>query len=451
MLSDPDRALAARDTALPGLGLVLDTEAILAAVRMAWPDEGILSLETTYLRYKPGTNCLAGYVAHTPRGPLRLQAKAFADARDAVRQASKAVKAGAGAGICLVDDHRSLLRRFPVDRCLPALATLVDPEARGLLMSAVAPQEPELRTAELETLHYKPERRYVGKLSVDGEARAGVKLYEERDFPAAWRSAKAIRNLPASDRLSVSRALGRSKQQRIIVSRWVSGEPLNAWLRGPAIEPSRIQGIGAALAAFHRQGPATLAPVTREQEAAATFAAAGAVAGLEPRLAHLARRLASRIASGLLSDPALLSAATAHRCIHGDFSADQILLDADRIAIIDYDQAGAGDPAADLGSFIARLEDDCLAGRLAPGRARQIAADLVQGYCRECGCARPARTVLYVAAGLLRLAPEAFRRRECDWPERIEQTLRRVEHLLGRRTARPPRDPGVPRGWRAAT
>ncbi|WP_296807414.1 aminoglycoside phosphotransferase family protein [Thiocapsa sp.] len=443
MLLDPDRALAARDIALPGLGFVLDSEAILAAVRMAWPDEGIASLETIYVRYKPGTNCLAGYLAHTPSGPLRFQAKTFADARDAVHQARKGAKAGMGAGICLIEEHRSLLRRFPVDRRLPALAALVDPDARGLLMSALAQEEPELRTAELETLHYKPERRYVGKLSVDGEARAIVKLYEERDFPNAWRSAKAIRDFPASERLSVSRAMGRSKQQRIILSRWIRGVPLNAWLRGPTREPCPMQQVGAALAAFHRQAPGALAPVMREQEAMAPLAAARAVGELEPRLAPPAQRLASRIASALLSAP------LQHRCVHGDFSADQILLDADRVAIIDYDQAGAGDPAADLGSFIARLEDDCLAGRLASVRAEEIAADLIQGYCHECGCAPPARTDLYVAAGLLRLAPEAFRRRECDWPERIEQTLLRVERLLGNQTGRPSLEPRAPRRRRS--
>jgi hypothetical protein len=439
MLSDPDRALAARDTALPGLGLVLDTEATMAALRTAWPDDRIASVETSYLRYKPGTICLAGYVARTPRGPLPFQATTFADARAAVRQAGKAEKAGAGTGICLVEDRRSLLRRFPVDRRLPALASLVDPEARGLLMRAVAPQEHELRTAQLEMLHYKPERRYVGKLSVDGRARAIVKLYEERDFPNAWRSADAIRDFPECERLRVSRALGRSEQRRIIVSRWVRGEPLHTWLQGAAIDPSPMQGIGAALAAFHRQASGSLAPVTREQEAMATLSASRTVGELEPRLAHPAQRLASRIASALLSAP------VQHRCIHGDFSADQILLDADRVAIIDYDQAGAGDPAADLGSFIARLEDDCLAGRLASARAEEIAADLIQGYCREARCARPLRTDLYVAVGLLRLAPEAFRRRESNWPERIEQTLLRVEHLLRSQPGRPLIEPRAPR------
>ncbi|RKT46151.1 aminoglycoside phosphotransferase family protein [Thiocapsa rosea] len=443
MLSDPDRALAARDTALPGLGLVLDREAILDAVCMAWPDDGITSLETSYLRYKPGTNCLVGYRARTPRGPLRFHAKAFADARDAVRQAGKAAKAGTGAGICLIEERRSLLRRFPLDRRLPALAALVDAEARGLLMSALAPEALELRRAELETLHYKPERRYVGKLSVDGGARAIVKLYDERDFPNAWRSAKAIRDFTASERLRVSRAIGRSKQQRVIVSRWIPGDPLNAWLHGPAHEPSPMRPVGAALAAFHRQAPGSLAPVMREQEAMAALAAADAVAGLQPRLAHLAQRLASRMASALLAAPGQ------HPCIHGDFSADQILLDADRVAIIDYDQAGSGDPAADLGSFIARLEDDCLAGRLASARAEEIAADLIEGYCREGRCARPVRTDLYVAAGLLRLAPEAFRRRECNWPERIEQTLLRVEHLLRGQTGRPSFEPHAPRRRRS--
>ena len=66
MLSPPNRALAARDPALPGLGLLLDPRALAAAL-------GTQAVTLRHLRYKPGTSCTAAAV--TAEGDwLRLRA-----------------------------------------------------------------------------------------------------------------------------------------------------------------------------------------------------------------------------------------------------------------------------------------------------------------------------------------------------------------------------------------
>ena len=55
---------------------------------------------------------------------------------------------------------------------------------------------------------------------------------------------------------------------------------------------------------------------------------------------------------------------------------------------------------------------------------------LIEEYCVATRCNLPARFDLYVAAGLLRLAPHAFRDREPDWPERTQAILERVEEMV---------------------
>jgi aminoglycoside phosphotransferase (APT) family kinase protein len=438
MLSDPDRQVVARDPALPGLALLLDQDRARDALQSLWPDHHMDRLATTYLKYKPGTSCLVGYLAVTPDGPLSLYVKAHTPHQYAQIHADRATVATGKAAVLSprrLDEQCIALWRFPDDRKLTGLAGLAWPETRARWLRKRLPDDPALWSAHLEPLRYKPERRYVGKLMVTDRPQALVKVYDPRDFDPAWWAAKAVKTWTVREPLLVSQPLARAKSQRIIVSRWLAGQPLNEWLLGTEFTAHRIREVGAALAELHRQAPGYLVQVAREDEAMAVLAAANAAAWLCPDLAPRLRGLATRIAAELLAAPA------EQRPIHGDFSADQVLVAARGIGIIDYDQTRLGDPAADFGTFIARLEWNEVCGALPAGRAGEIADALSDGYCCQAQCIQPSQTDLYVAAGLLRLAPHSFRTRHADWPTHVEQVTQRAEqhfrdHYQRRQAAR---------------
>lgn len=422
MLSNPDRRVVAREPALPGMALLLDNEHALGVLQTRWPGPRIERLTTGYLKYKPGTSCLVGYLADTSDGLLPLHAKAYTARQYAKVRAAEAEEIRSAC--CRLDDQFTAFWRFPVDRKVAGLAGLASPEPRARLLRDLLPDEPEWWAARLETLRYKPERRYVGKLTVDDRPRAIIKVYDDRDFKNAWRAARTVETFASRGRLVVSTPLGGSDNQRVIVSRWLAGEPLNDFLLGADCSAHRISEVGAALAEFHRQVSGHLARVAREDEAMAVLAAANTAAWLCPDLAPRLRGLASRVAAELLAEPA------EQRPIHGDFSTDQVLVAAHGIGIIDYDQTRVGDPAADLGTFIARLEWNEICGALLAGRAGEITEALSDGYCRQARCAQPSNTDLYVTAGLLRLAPHGFRERIEGWPTHIENVLRRAERFF---------------------
>ena len=162
----------------------------------------------------------------------------------------------------------------------------------------------------------------------------------------------------------------------------------------------------------------------QEAERSALFAAAGAVAAVCPHLARRARRLALQLAAGLID------VSQEKRPIHGDFSADQVLLTEKGVAILDLDAAVQSVPAADLGSFIARLIWDVLHDRLSTHQAEGLAHELLVGYRLETGRDLPRGIRLYTAAGLLRLAPHPFRSREPDWPAQTAAILEQAELCL---------------------
>jgi aminoglycoside phosphotransferase (APT) family kinase protein len=99
---------------------------------------------------------------------------------------------------------------------------------------------------------------------------------------------------------------------------------------------------------------------------------------------------------------------------HGDFSLDQVVVDADGgLAFVDWDRGGAGAPAADLGSAVAAGLDD---------GAR---TKLFEGYTEV----RPLPPHLgwYVAqAKMLRLA-DPFRTASPRWTVEMEERVEELE------------------------
>lgn len=147
-------------------------------------------------------------------------------------------------------------------------------------------------------------------------------------------------------------------------------------------QPWRMPGLGQALAATHLavhrvRAPAGL-PALREVVAARIAAAA-----LPPRLRDHARRLLD----GLPDDD---------RLCHGDYHPGNVLLAADRIAVIDWPNAARGAPAADHARTTLLLRwADPFPGTPVPVRALAAAGRsvLARGYTRAYrrGAARPAR------------------------------------------------------------
>src|SRR5207249_1246189 len=141
--------------------------------------------------------------------------------------------------------------------------------------------------------------------------------------------------------LRLARMLGGSDAHRLIAFEWLPGRTL---LESP---DAPLDRVGAALVALHAQRPDGLEVWTREAEVADLNAVAKEVAFICPWLAGGVENLAARLAERLAEAPPMRVS------VHGDFSGNQVLVDGESVAIIDLDWAGYGDPADDLGNFLA--------------------------------------------------------------------------------------------------
>ena len=422
MLTPEDRQLVDNDVAIPGLAALLDGGTLAAALKAALKDErprwGVHHVEVTYLRYKPGTNCLAACRLHTENGVELAYAKALHKLDNIHRSDDDHEIA--------LPDLKIRLHRFPHDARLPALRKLCTPDERADLLRRLVPDLPELWQGTITPLHYKPERRLVARLDGDGMT-AALKFYTADAFEQASAAAK---HFSALEELRIPQRLGRSRRHGALALSWVQGRTLSRHLTHPAGQEMPqdlpMHAVGAALARIHAQEPTDLASFTAQDQIAAVAAAAEAVTVTAPWLAELAAELAYTVAARLRAD----DARHGHRgcAIHGDFSPDQILIGDDgSVAVLDFDNAALGHPATDLGSFAAALIQRSGAQAQVTGYIDQFH----RGYHAAGGAPIHSNQItLYTAAALIRRAPEPFRYRHAAWGEETERVLRVAEDVM---------------------
>jgi aminoglycoside phosphotransferase (APT) family kinase protein len=406
-----DTALALRDRALPGLEVVLDGERFTALLGERVPEAGVTAARPTYVRYKPETACVVGYDLTTAEGDIdayvRLERPQTLD-----KLAKHATRNGA-TGASLIPGTAMALYRFPADRRVSALAELADSERRRRVLARTLPDDPGFWDGRITFLRRKAERRVVARLDA-GDGRSAALKAHAGDFPPASRAAKVLGG-GLSPRTPAR--LGRSRKWGVVVSEWLHGgllidDVLDGRLAG-------VAAAGAALAELHRWPPADLPQAGRPAETHALLASARLLVRLLPTRAAEAQRLGRRIAAELPAEPPVA-------LTHGDFSADQILLGPDGIALLDLDAAVLADPARDLGIFRAALEREVVRGRLSADGAEGIATQLLDSY----GGMPAARLRPWTAAALLKLASEPFRHRDPEWPRAVSALLDAAERTV---------------------
>lgn len=418
MLSPGERSLAAREPRLPGFGLLLDPAAFLEALREALPACDVASAHLEYLRYKPGTNLLAGYQARIGGRPVALHAKTYA-AAEAGKVARELRRAGVPGPLdratVPLPDGLGVVRAFPNDANLPGLRVLAEAVAHGETVAQLG-----LGVGELSALRYKPERRWVGRFDPAGSGRSVVlkahtalRYTRAAQGAGAFREGRVLRLAPAGPAIP---------ELHVLTAGWLPGSLLDSELVTGRATPAMLALAGTALAELHAQPVDGLAFRSRASEAASLVELATSISWLLPELAPRLPTFVHRVASALTEAPPL------SRPVHGDCYAKQMLVDGPHLGLLDLDQAAAGDPAQDLGLFVAHLERDVLRGRIEGHRLLPLREAFFDGYRAEAG-ALPERVGLYTIASLLRLLPDPFRHREPAWERGTEALLARAEQL----------------------
>jgi aminoglycoside phosphotransferase (APT) family kinase protein len=101
--------------------------------------------------------------------------------------------------------------------------------------------------------------------------------------------------------------------------------------------------------------------------------------------------------------------------LHGDFGPGQLLLEKDQMAIVDFDTVSRGDPAMDVGLFMAKLHRSAVSSG-AGDEFRQLATYFLSEYQARLPENRVAERIhLFLSAALVRLALREFERKPYEY------------------------------------
>jgi hypothetical protein len=373
-----------RDRSLPGMARLLGDHRI------------------GYLRYKPGTSLTVGL-----QRDGRLAFGYAADERAAVKLDKLVARAPAGT-ILEHDRQRRFVLALPAaDRDLPGL------------------RQPTIRASH--GWAYKPQRRWVGPAMPDGAGRHGdrvVRCYRPNDLRhTIGRWPRPTEQID----VRIPRLLGHRERAGTLIIERLPGTRLDR-LSGEAAVQGWI-ATGRALARWHRM-PGPGGPIVDRRRALQcrallpdTMEVAGLLAVLLPGSAARLRQLAARLVT-------VLDGASSGWC-HGDFAADQVLIDPDdhRPALLDWDRSGIGPIAYDLASAEAAGTEAHDTGwnssriGLCPDHWRA----LLSGYA-EIGEV-PSDLDRFRALAWFNRAVDPFRRADPDWIDAVLARVQRAEEL----------------------
>jgi hypothetical protein len=415
---EADRALAARDTRIPALNWVLDDELL----------SGLLgeSVRITRTRYKPHTSALIAF----RRGGNGAATYGWASTTTAEhvvklqRRAESSQRSG-GAILLVQPDHLHadvVVAVGPIEEDWPLRANLRWLRDHGLGRLGAIPAAPEgFLEPPASVLRYNPERRLVARVP-SGTRPVVVKTAVQPDEDAAGirlRQRLESHGVPVLPELAdpecAMHGISASPE-------WGDGD-LSLSHNDPA-----AYRAGEALAVIHGIDVGTGADPAEEagnlvRQLAATRSM---ITELLPELEAPVSRLTSRLLEEICTtsphgqQPVL---------VHGDFSADQILVNGSAVRIIDFDRVRTADPEMDLGSFAA-VEEIADPGEAGPGAGGRKTAHLIDGYRDAGGDVSQAGVNTWAAFRLFLNSVDPFRNRASDWPADTDWRIRRALELI---------------------
>lgn len=325
-------------------------------------------------------------------------------------------------------DVRLLLS--PEDPAMPQLDALSRPSQLGRLVEELSGRARPAGDLRVATLRYRPGQRHV--LEARGAAGRAVYVKIDRDDSGARAVpiARFLREVFARDSLaaSVAEPVGYSPAERATLWWEAPGGGLACLVRGGPGAASAVARVGRTVRAIHESAtapgssPAALGSRAVETEVSATLRAGEHIAVLLPTIGRTYSNLVADVVAGLDGMPVEEPVLT-----HGDLKSDNLLVESDRLHVLDLDRACWAEPAMDLGKFLADLRWWCPSPR-----AVALLEDALRAGYGECDPVRWRRAALLATLFEVKFAARRCAVHQPQWAHQVRgQVVRAAEPLTG--------------------
>jgi hypothetical protein len=437
------------DSVFPDLATVFNPERMVAIAQEALAPfgsaYGILAAKVMDVNYDPGNRCNLLFqfkVRKKSGGRTRRQMvtvrllKTGEEAPDGpgpeeIRRFEQA-HAGylPGPYVC-VEEPRMVLSTFPYDPAMPWMVEGLDTTRMKHRLSRLwVPERWKAAKVKVTLLGYTPHMRAsmhydVRRLHCETGERDKVELigktnaYKKTgklfaDSLALWETSGRSFPMP--------RPVGYLSAPRLTLQERVAGRRLGSLVEAPGFR-DRVVETAEALALLH----SLRFPVNarrRARDEVKSLRRWGEVVGgirsdlrsrVSPLLAQMVRDIESR---------------TEARCaIHADFHHTNVLVDGDRIHVIDFDEMAYGDPSVDVGRFLASLRIPTLRAFGNIHQLDDVREQFLEAYLEKIP-GEVSRIRLFEAASLVTSAASAFRIQRPNWNTEVSLLLDEAERVF---------------------
>lgn len=308
--------------------------------------------------------------------------------------------------------------RYPRDPHLPGLVGVADPVSAHRLVGQHVLAFPA-RRLRVELVRYRPASRAVLRHSV-GKARFYVRAIRPRDLEPLLGAATLIQG----SGFAAPRIAGVWEEGAVVWLAEIPGRNLRRALRDG--NPPNPDALLAGLETIWR--------LPGHTAGAGPFNLAGRYRHAKRLIGHALRHRGGdsrnlMTTSTRTLDP-FVDAWEPSTVAHNDFYDDQMIILPDgRISLVDFEEAGPGDPMVDVGNFLAHLRWN--------STFRPAVEDAIGAYhhrFRQAALDRfgwnPAELDLREAVCLFRICTNPIRRPRPDWHRKLEAGLRLVNESI---------------------
>jgi hypothetical protein len=328
--------------------------------------------------------------------------------------------------------------RFPNDPTLPSLTKALDSQTVSAALAEALPEfqasAARILRCDVKLLRFRPERRCTVRLNVWLREKESGAIYNRvlygkiyHDLEKAGHVYQQMLSLSSSisakdGRILFATASAFLPDLAMVLQEPMEGVPLDSLIScdTEACDPRGVAGTVAAasaLAAFHTNGLTAGKPRSINSELARFKKRGARIGQVDPGLGSDIIKLADALSAWLDS----LEQWGATTClVHGDCKPAQFLIKDQQVALLDFDHCGMADPAVDVGTYLATLQQmkvrETIKNRgqpapcasWLPGLKRQF----LEAYCSASGYPPEFwhRAAWYEAAALLRKAIRGFER-----------------------------------------
>ena len=354
-------ALLANDPALPQRDILVD-EAVMAQylsrLMARYGNPGINNCERLRTKYHVGASLRVLYEVSGGGHAYRIAARAFPRSQQVTNKHTHTPEIYA-------PELNTIFWIFPHDRKIRNLIVLAGiPEA----LRDIEGRE----WVESRIVGHVPEKSVTAQcLDQDQQIIAYAKIYageEGRDVYDVYQQIHA-----ACNQVRIPRALAYYDKHHLLLLESVPGVSLSV------LEPARREyayhQLGEALNKLHGITPPSSAARSTRLTLDGLMQAAATISQACPEVADLAQRLAEKLIASYEKIPDATPV-----LLHGDLHPKNILMDGERLFLLDLDQAATGAAALDVGSVIAGLYCEACTGLLTENASSSLISALLSGY-----------------------------------------------------------------------